>query len=111
MFESFAPLVVWLLTIFFFSTDSFSAGETSRFVVPLLVFLFPDWSPHQIEIGHAVIRKLAHVTAYFILAILWYGTLKWHNLYFLNPKISTAALELPTAAPAQAHHTLTSTPG
>jgi VanZ family protein len=111
MFESLAPLVVWLFTIFYFSTDSFSAGQTSRFIVPLLLFLFPDWSPHQVEIGHAVVRKLAHVTAYFILALLCYATLRYQKRDFLDAKVLTGVLVLLTALSDEYHQSLTLTRG
>jgi VanZ family protein len=63
-----APLL-WIVVIFLFSTDSFSASGTSRFIVPALKFLLPFLSPEQLALGHAVCRKAGHVLEYFVLGI------------------------------------------
>lgn len=63
-------LLAWIGVIFWFSTDSFSSAGTSRFLVPALQFLFPFFSPDQLEIAHAICRKAAHVLGYFILGVL-----------------------------------------
>jgi|SRR6266850_1006724 len=107
MFEYWSPLVVWLLSIFVFSTDAFSAGETSRFILPLLTFLFPGLSPHQLDIGHAVVRKLAHVTVYFVLALLAYRTLRHERCGVLNAKVWTGLLVLLAASSDEFHQSLT----
>jgi VanZ family protein len=87
--EYWAPLVVWLVTIFFLSTDAFSALETSRIIVPILVFFFPHSSTGQLEFWHSVIRKLAHITEYFILAILVYRSLKHEQPDLVQAKLRT----------------------
>ena len=53
-----------------------SSRETSRFIVPILKFLLPGVSPAGIDFWHAVIRKFAHVSEYFILAVLIYRALR-----------------------------------
>ena len=111
MFEYWSPLVVWVLTIFLFSTDNFSSGETSQFIGPFLAFLFPGLSPQQIDIFHAVIRKLAHVTAYFILALLAYRTLRHEQRDLLDAKVWTGVLVLLTALSDEYHQSLTLTRG
>jgi VanZ family protein len=47
-----------------------SSNETSRFIKPLLEFLFPGASTETLTIYHGYIRKLAHPTLYGILGIL-----------------------------------------
>ena len=42
--------------------------NTSRFVRPLLIFLFPNAPEETLIIYHGYIRKLAHLTEYAILA-------------------------------------------
>ncbi len=64
------PLVVWLLFISFASADSFSASNTSRFVGPLILWLFPNTSPETLAQIHLIIRKAAHFTEYAILGYL-----------------------------------------
>jgi VanZ family protein len=75
--------------MYLFSTDMMSSSETSRFIVPLLKFLMPGVSEGWIEFWHAVIRKLAHVTEYFILAILIYRALKFDGLGPVDGRLRT----------------------
>lgn len=44
--------------------------ETSRFVGPILKFLFPNISDGTLITVHSVVRKVAHVTEYAVLAYL-----------------------------------------
>jgi len=43
-------------------------SETSRFIRPLLEFLFPNTTEETLVIYHGYIRKFAHLTEYAILA-------------------------------------------
>jgi VanZ family protein len=61
---------VWAALISILSTDSFSGEHTSRFIIPALRWFFPHASMNTLEIMHAIIRKTAHLTEYFILSIL-----------------------------------------
>ncbi len=56
--------------ISFASTGNFSAGNTSRIIGPLVLWLFPDTTPETMLAIHAFTRKLAHLMEYAILAIL-----------------------------------------
>jgi VanZ family protein len=60
---------LWATLISILSTNSFSSDHTSRFIIPILRWLFPHASMETLDIGHAVIRKTAHLTEYFILSI------------------------------------------
>jgi len=64
------PLIVWLAFISFASSDSFSAGNTSRIIGPLILWLFPNTSPETLAVVHFITRKLAHFTEYAILGFL-----------------------------------------
>ena len=66
----YAPLLLWMTLIFFFSTGELSAGNTSRIVRPLLLWLFPGISEERILLAHFITRKAAHFTEYAILALL-----------------------------------------
>ena len=66
----YAPLLLWMALIFFFSTGELSAGNTSRIVRPLLLWLFPGISEERIIFAHFITRKIAHFTEYAILALL-----------------------------------------
>ncbi|HEX6649041.1 MAG TPA: VanZ family protein [Pyrinomonadaceae bacterium] len=66
----YVPLVVWLAFISIASSDSFSAGNTSRIIAPLILWLFPNTTPETLAIVHFITRKLAHFTEYAILGFL-----------------------------------------
>lgn len=67
-FFRFAPLILWIGVIFFLSSSSGSMSNTSRFIGPLLRFLFPDSSEELLLIYHGFIRKFAHFAEYAVLA-------------------------------------------
>ena len=66
----YGPLAAWLCFIFFASTNSFSAENTSRIIGPLLQWLFPRIRPASIDEAHLIVRKTAHFTEYALLALL-----------------------------------------
>ena len=70
------PVLIWLGFIFIGSTDLMSAEHTSRFLIPLLLWLKPDFSPEALAQVHFVLRKLGHVTEYAILAMLLWRALR-----------------------------------
>lgn len=66
----YGPLVLWLIFISIASTAEFSADNTSRFLGPLLLWLFPNISHSRLAAIHFLTRKAAHFTEYAILAFL-----------------------------------------
>ena len=64
------PLIIWLAFISYASSDSFSAGNTSRIIGPLVLWLFPNTTPETLLTMHMVTRKAAHFTEYAILGFL-----------------------------------------
>jgi VanZ family protein len=66
----YAPLLIWLAFISFASSDGFSAGNTSRIIEPIVLWLFPNTSHERLETIHFITRKLAHFSEYAVLAIL-----------------------------------------
>ena len=67
-FIRYAPLVLWIGVILFLSTGQASMSNTSRFIRPLLDFLFPGAPEEILIVYHSYIRKLAHIIVYAILA-------------------------------------------
>ncbi len=65
---TFAPLILWIGVIAFLSTSYASMAETSRFIGPVLKYLFPNATEETLHAIHVVIRKLAHFTEYSLLA-------------------------------------------
>jgi len=70
------PLLIWLAVIFFASTDLMSADHTSRFIVPVLLWLKPGMSPKTIWFILVFARKCAHVSEYAVLALLLWLALR-----------------------------------
>jgi VanZ family protein len=64
------PVIFWMGVIFLMSTGTFSSEHTSRFIVPVLHFLFPWLSQQYTDMIHEMTRKAGHVTEYFILGLL-----------------------------------------
>ena len=66
----YGPLLLWLIVISIFSTADFSSINTSRFIGPILLWLFPGLSESRLAAIHLLIRKAGHFTEYAILALL-----------------------------------------
>lgn len=61
--------------IFYLSSGQGSMTQTSRFVRPLLEFLFPAASEEILQVYHAFIRKFAHFFFYAVLGFwAWRAT-------------------------------------
>ena len=67
--KNWLPAIAWACLISSLSTDVFSSEHTSRFILPALHWLFPHASVETLGLMHAVIRKTAHLTEYFIFSI------------------------------------------
>jgi len=87
--EYWMPLILWLMVIFIFSTDAFASSETSRVITPALQVLFPWLSIQQLEFWHTVLRKLSHITEYFVLAALTFRVLKQYKSDLIQAKLRT----------------------
>ncbi|HLI81728.1 MAG TPA: VanZ family protein [Candidatus Binataceae bacterium] len=61
------PVALWGVFIFMMSTSTFSALNTSRFIVPMMRWMFPLASTETISVLHALVRKSAHFTEYGVL--------------------------------------------
>jgi VanZ family protein len=70
VFLHYAPIVLWLVVIFFLSSPAGAMSETSRIIGPLLQFFFPEMPFETRQIIHGYVRKIAHFTEYAILAFL-----------------------------------------
>ncbi|MDQ2921107.1 MAG: VanZ family protein [Acidobacteriota bacterium] len=66
----YGPLLLWMMFISILSTAEFSSIDTSRFICPLLLWLFPDLSESRLAAIHFLTRKAGHITEYAILAFL-----------------------------------------
>ena len=66
---------LWLVLVLVLGSTYFAAQETGRFVLPCLKFVMPGTPSAQLQAIHMVLRKLAHVTEYAVLALLWFRAL------------------------------------
>jgi len=64
------PVLVWMVFIFGFSSDTMSFQHSSRIIGPLVHWLFPNVSSEAVNSIVFAVRKAAHVTEYALLALL-----------------------------------------
>jgi VanZ family protein len=64
------PVLLWAALIFTLSTEYFSAERTGGIILPVIHWLFPRLTPHQLRVVHHYVRKSAHITEYFVFALL-----------------------------------------
>ncbi len=64
----YAPLLLWIGVIFYLSSSNGAMSNTSRFIRPLLEWLFPLMPEETLQIYHGYIRKFAHFAEYSALA-------------------------------------------
>ncbi len=76
LFKFWLPVILWVGFIFWMSTDTFASAKTSSIIVPLLHWLAPSLSDAEIDVIHGIIRKMAHITEYFILGLLLFRALR-----------------------------------
>ena len=69
-FWNWTPVLVWMTVIFLLSSDYFSAASTTPLIARFLFALFPHLADFHVENAVSVIRKLGHLSEYFILAVL-----------------------------------------
>jgi VanZ family protein len=70
------PLAVWMGLILLFSTSEFGAGLTYRWVRAVARFFDPEVTERTVRALNIAVRKFAHVTEYFILAVLVWRALR-----------------------------------
>ncbi len=70
------PVFLWVGFIFWMSTGMFSAQNTYLFIEPLLRFFVHSISHKEIVVVHIFIRKIAHITEYFISGLLIFRAFK-----------------------------------
>jgi VanZ family protein len=75
---AYAPLILWIGIILFLSSSQGSMSETSRFIRPILLFLFPNAAEATLLVYHGYVRKFAHFAEYAVLGFL--AARAFHNL-------------------------------
>jgi VanZ family protein len=70
------PAICGAVAIWFLSTRFFSDEQTAPVILPILRWLFPGMTPRMLVLSHKAIRKLAHVTVYFIFSLLLWRSIR-----------------------------------
>jgi VanZ family protein len=70
IFKYWLPVVLWMAVTYLMSTGMFSSENTSLIIGPLIHLFFPSATQQQVNVIHAIVRKLAHVSEYFVLGLL-----------------------------------------
>jgi VanZ family protein len=105
--EYWLPLLVWLVIIFFFSTDAFAADKTAGLIYAALRLIAPGLSQPDLQFWHMVIRKCGHISEYFILAIFTHRTLRQDQPDLTRIKLRTLCFAVLAAAFDEYHQSLT----
>jgi VanZ family protein len=66
------PPILWMGLVFLGSGALLSEPNTARLLTPIFRAILPGAAPETLLLAHSLTRKLAHLTEYAILAILWY---------------------------------------
>jgi VanZ family protein len=80
----YAPLFLWIGVIFFLSSGQGAMSETSLYIRPLLLFLFPNAPEETLAIYHGYIRKFAHFAEYAALAFFAFRAFSSSSNEFLQ---------------------------
>jgi len=65
-----AAVIAWITAIYCFSTDLFSGDNTSQVLAPILSALIPSITGDDLQMINLGLRKLGHLSEYFVLAVL-----------------------------------------
>jgi len=65
-----APPIIWMSAIFYFSTDTFSGDNTGSLLRKVISLIYPGITRELFDLIHFYIRKAGHFTGYAILALL-----------------------------------------
>src|SRR3989442_10006861 len=98
------PPVLWMAVIAGFSSDAASSPRTESWLLPILTGLAPWATSAQLEALHWLVRKIAHLSEYAILAALWLRALvPGRGLSPRNARLIALAIRAAWAALDQAH--------
>lgn len=65
-------LAAWWFCVIVLESFFGSTAHTSRFILPILHFLFPHFNAAQLDFAHEVVRKIGHFLGYATLSALLY---------------------------------------
>jgi VanZ family protein len=75
-FKYWFPVFLCVGFIYWMSTGMFSSHNTYFVLEPILRFFMPSISHRQLAMIHALVRKGAHVTEYFVIGLLLFRAIR-----------------------------------
>ncbi len=69
-FRNWGPVILWAAAISGFSTSIFGSEHTSKIILPILKWFLPHASAATLGELHHLIRKLGHLSEYFVFGLL-----------------------------------------
>lgn len=93
MIAAWIAVIACIGLVFWAGSEAFSAASTSRFLRPLLHFLFPNLTPGELWTAQVWIRKIAHAVEYAALALLTLRAL-WLSFDTILARLAAGALLL-----------------
>ena len=105
------PVILAMAVIYWMSSGTFSSDNTSRFIVPVIHFLFPGMQEAGVEQLHGLVRKFGHLTEYFILSFLLFRAFRGPSSkrWSLRWAVSAALVSAVYAFSDEFHQSLVST--
>ena len=98
------PPLAWMALIWSASSDLGSTDHSAGPFAWLIGVFFPWATPPQIDLAHAVVRKLGHMVEYAILAVLWFRTLyAGRRLPFTGSALTALAISVAWAITDELH--------
>ncbi len=73
------PVILFACFIFWMSTETFSSEHTFSVVTTIMSFLASGLSAEEVDLIHAIIRKIAHVVEHLILGFLLFRAFRGHS--------------------------------
>lgn len=107
------PPVLWMAAIFYFSTDTFSGGNTGSLLYTIFHALVPSLTVEQFQPIHHFIRKAGHFTEYAVFALLLFRAFRAGSIMRWNWRWAAYALAIVVvyALLDELHQTFTRTRG
>ena len=102
-----APTIIWLGMIAFFSTDTFSARHTASILERIIRFFYREISTWHFHILHVMVRKTAHFTVYGLLSLSafysWRATFPRRSRWVFSWSVLALVLTLVAASLDEFH--------
>ena len=107
------PPIFWMAAIFYFSTDTFSGGNTGSLFYTIFHAVFPSLTLEQFQPIHHFIRKAGHFTEYAVFALLLFRAFRAGSIVHWNWRWAAYALAVVVvyALLDELHQTFTRTRG